>query len=108
MVSTSAANRSLAIIEDNQAQRSRSPGKPSTPDCTQNCCRGRCGALGDRELQRVRAVADNKTDWLEAMAFRKVQWAKFTVSNEVQAVDSAWRLLSNQRIIQRLGPLQAR
>jgi hypothetical protein len=89
MISSGSAKRGLAVVEDNQEQRSRSSGKPRTPDRTQDCRRGRYGAFGDRDLKRVRAVAESKTDWLQAVAFRKVQWAKFTVSKEAHTVDSA-------------------
>lgn len=68
---------------------------------------GAAALSGDRNLKRVRTVAEGETDWLEIVCFWQLQGAKFAVSKEAHRVDSARHLQSAQRIIQRVGVLQA-
>jgi hypothetical protein len=69
MVSNGAAKRSLTVIEDDQEQWRCPPTKPRLPNGAQSCRCRRCGAFGDRNFKRVRAITKGKTDWLEVVPF---------------------------------------
>jgi hypothetical protein len=82
MISRGSAQCSLTVIEDDQKEWCCSPAKPRLPNGAQQCCRRGDCAFGDSNFERVRAVAESKTDRLEALRFWQAQWTEFVVGEE--------------------------